>query len=347
MHEENGAREIDRRNSTDYAGNPAWSVERRASMPVSLNDLTAFAAVATHRSFRAAAGELGTSPSGLSHAISGLERRLGVRLFHRTTRSVSLTEAGQDFFARVKPALHDVQVALESVNAFRATPKGTLRINASEEAARLVMTPLVVPFLQRYPDVRLDIAADGRLVDIVAEGFDAGLRLAESVPLDMISVPCGPDLRFVVVGAPDYLARHPPPASPADLSRHNCIRRKFRSGAIYRWEFQRRGEEFAIDVPGTLTLDDSPLMVEAALGGAGLAYVSDWAAAPHVAAGRLATVLDDWTPPFPGIRLYYPGHRLVPAALRAFADMAREAAGRWSWPGSVSASEALQRDVWA
>jgi DNA-binding transcriptional LysR family regulator len=295
-------------------------------MPVGLSELTAFSCVATHRSFRAAAQELGTSPSGLSHAISSLEKRLGVRLFNRTTRSVALTEAGQEFLARVQPALHDVRVALESVNAFRGTPKGTLRINTSEEAARHVMQPLVLPFLERHPDVRIEIATDSRFVDLVAEGFDAGIRLAESVPLDMIAVPCGPDSRFLVIGSPGYFADNPPPASPADLMAHRCIRRRFKSGALYRWEFGRRGEDLTVDVPGSLTLDDSQTMVLAALGGAGLAYVSEAMVAEPIAQGRLVAVLEEWTPDVPGLRLFYPGHRLVPAALRAFADMARETA---------------------
>ncbi|MCG5238590.1 LysR substrate-binding domain-containing protein [Azospirillum doebereinerae] len=293
-----------------------------------LIELNAVAAVAAHRNFRAAAVELGMSPSALSHAVAALERRLGVRLFNRTTRSVSLSEAGEQFLARIRPALQDIALAMDEANESRATPAGTLRINTSEGAARQILTPLVLEFLRRFPDMRVDLVTEGRLVDIVAEGFDAGIRLAESVPLDMVAVPCGPPQRFVVVGSPAYLEGWARPSAPDDLQAHACIRRRLPSGALHRWEFARHGEEAAVDVQGALTLDSHTLMIEAALAGAGLAYVADWFVAADVAAGRLVRLLEDWTPAFPGLCLYFPRGRLVPAGLRAFIDVVREVASR-------------------
>ncbi|SMF16480.1 transcriptional regulator, LysR family [Tistlia consotensis] len=294
-----------------------------------LFELNAVVAVAARRSFRAAAAELGMSPSALSHAVAALERRLGVRLFNRTTRSVALSEAGEQFLARVGPALREIAEAMEAVEHYRDRPAGTLRINASEGAARQILEPVVLPFLERYPEMSVDLVTEGRLVDIVAEGFDAGIRIAEAVPRDMIAVPCGPPQRFVVVAAPGYLARRGRPETPGDLVGHACIRGRLPSGAPLRWEFARHGEPLAVEVSGPLTLGGSDLIVEAALNGAGLAYVSEWAAARELAAGRLVRLLDDWAPAFPGLSLYYPGHRLVPAGLKAFVALVREATARW------------------
>ena len=289
-----------------------------------LFELNAVAAISAHRSFRAAATELGISPSALSHAIAGLEKRLGVRLINRTTRSVSLSEAGERFLARVSPALREIAGAMEDVNAFRDTPTGTLRINFKERAGHLILRPVVAKYLRRYPDMQVELTVEGRPIDIVAEGFDAGIRLAESVPQDMIAVPCGPDSRFIVVGSPAYFERMPVPRSPADLLAHDCIRRRMPGGKLYRWEFEKRGEEMAVDVPGRLTLDNDGLMIEAAREGLGLAFVSDWWVTDDIAAGSLRAVLEDWTPPFPGLCLYYPRHRHMTAGLRAFVDLIRE-----------------------
>lgn len=293
-----------------------------------LFELNAVVAVSAHRSFRRAADELGMSPSALSHAIAALEQRMGVRLFNRTTRSVSLSEAGEQFLARVRPALREIAEAMDAVNEFRDTPTGTLRLNTSEGAAQMVMTPIVIEFLRRYPDMRVDIVTESRLVDIVADGFDAGIRLFESVPQDMIAIPCSPPLRFAVVGSPSYFATRPKPRAPADLAAHNCIRIRFPSGSIYKWEFEKRGEEQAIDVSGTLTLVSQHLMIEAALQGVGLAWTSEFAVAADIAAGRLIRVLEDWTPPYPGLSLYYPANRHVPAGLRAFVGVVREVVSR-------------------
>ena len=290
-----------------------------------LIELDAVLAVARHRGFRAAATELGMSRSALSHAIAALEAKLGVRLFHRTTRSVSLTEAGEQFVSGVAPALGQIREAMARAGSHRDTPAGTLRINTSAGAARQ-MEPLVFEYLRRYPDMTIDIVTEGRLVDIVIDGFDAGVRLAELVPRDMIAVPLGPDQRFAVVGSPVYFKQHPKPRTPADLSRHRCIRSRLPSGGIYRWEFERHGEALAIDGEGPLILDEPNLMLAAARAGFGLAYLTEWNVAADLAAGSLVRVLDEWTPPFRGLSLYYPGRRHVPAALRAMIDLIREKA---------------------
>ncbi|MDR3516761.1 MAG: LysR family transcriptional regulator [Azospirillaceae bacterium] len=293
----------------------------------SLNDLSALAAIVAHRSFRKAADERGVSPSTLSHLVRSLERDLGVRLFNRTTRSVAPTEAGERLVTRLLPVLRELDAALAEVGDFRSQPSGRLRINASEIAVRLLLRTVVPVFLARHPSVSLDLVTEGRLVDIVAEGFDAGIRLGESVPQDMIAVRFGGAARFVAVAAPAYLARHAAPGTPDDLKDHVCIRFRLPSGKPYRWEFAKHGQEMAVDVPGMLTLDHVELMAEAAVAGMGIAYVPERSAWPYVACGALVTVLDDWCPAIPGLFLYYPGHRHVPPALRAFIDVLRETNG--------------------
>ncbi|MBB5367395.1 MULTISPECIES: LysR family transcriptional regulator [unclassified Janthinobacterium] len=297
-----------------------------------LIELNAVVAVANQRSFRKAAAELGMSSSALSHAIASLEARLGVRLFHRTTRSVALSEAGQQFLARVQPALGQIAEAMDGVNAFRDTPSGTLRINTSEGAAKMILAPLVLAFLARYPDMQVDIVTEGRLVDIVAEGFDAGIRAMENVPLDMIAVPCTPPLRFAVVGSPAYFARHAAPLSPDELHQHRCVRSRLPGGALYKWEFERSGERFEIDPHGPLTLDNHHLMIAAALHGEDLIWTNEWAVANLLAEGRLVRVLEDWSPALPGLCLYYPGHRHVSAGMKAFLAMLRASYGEHAPP---------------
>jgi DNA-binding transcriptional LysR family regulator len=289
-----------------------------------LIELNAVVAVAAHRSFRRAAAELGMSPSALSHAVASLETRMGVRLFNRTTRSVAPSEAGEQFLARIQPALGQIAQAMVGVNEFRDTPRGTLRLNSSEGAARMILAPIVLAFLKRYPDMQVDLITEGRLVDIVAEGFDAGIRSAENVPLDMIAVTCSPPIRFVVVGAPSYFADRKKPRTPDDLRSHSCIRSRLPSGGLYRWEFQRGQEKIAIDPLGPLTLDNHNLMVDAALQGAGLTWTNEWSVAGHIASGNLVEVLKPWSPQTPALCLYYPSHRHVPAGMRAFLAMVRE-----------------------
>ncbi len=289
-----------------------------------LSDLGAFAAIASHRSFRKAADELALSPSTLSHLMRSLESRLGVRLLHRTTRSVSPTQAGERLLARLQPMLRDFDLALDELDGFRDRPSGMLRLNANESAARMIVRDVVPLFATRHPEVALDLVTEGRLIDIVAEGFDAGVRLGEAVPQDMLAVRFGGPVRFLAVAAPAYLAAHGAPETPDALRNHACIRHRLPSGKLYRWEFARHGQELSVDAPGTLTLDHVGLMVEAAAGGLGIAYVAEHAARSHLADGRLQAVLGAWCPEIPGLFVYFPGRRHVPGQLRAFLDILKE-----------------------
>jgi len=289
-----------------------------------LVEFEAVLAVARRHSFRAAALELGMSTSALSSAVAGLETRLGVRLFHRTTRSVSLTEAGHAFLAQVEPAIAQIQGAMSALNDQRATPTGTLRINSSLGAARMVFEPIVCEFLRRHPAMTVDIVTEGRMVDIVGEGFDVGIRPGELVPRDMVRVPIGAKLRMAVVGSPGYFARHPPPGSLADLSAHQCIRARLPGGAPSPWEFMAKGKVQAVEVPGRLILDAPALMLDAARQGMGLAQVAEWYIEEDVASRRLVRVLDDRMPAVAGLALYYSGRRHISAGLRAFIDLVHE-----------------------
>ena len=288
-----------------------------------LVELDTVVAVARLGGFRAAAIELGVSATSVSNAVAGLEARLGVRLFNRTTRSVSLSEAGEQFIAAVGPALSDIHAAMEATISRRGRPTGTLRLNCPVEAARQILVPKVLEFQRRYTDVKVDIVTEAQLVDIVAKGFDAGIRTRDAVPGDMIAVPFGPALRFVVVGSPAYLRDYPAPAKPSDLMAHRCIRARWPSGRLYRWEFSKRGRALTIDAPGSLTLDEASLMRDAALADAGLAYMWEARVREDLACGRLVSVLDDWIPSSPGFCLYHPDRRNVPTALSAFIGMLR------------------------
>jgi DNA-binding transcriptional LysR family regulator len=289
-----------------------------------LDELEAFLAIASHRSFRKAADELGLSPSTLSHMMRAMETKVGVRLLNRTTRSVAPTEAGERLAARLKPALRSVDEALEALDEYRGGPSGTLRINANATAARLLLARVVPTFLSRYPEMTLDLVSEGRMVDIVADGFDAGVRLREAVPQDMIAIPFGGKAQFVAVASPSYLEAHGVPLVPDDLSRHSCIRLRMPSGKLYHWEFERHGEEIAVQVPGGLILDDLDLMAEAACAGLGIAYLPRQVAQPYIDQSLLGAVLADWCPQFDGLCLYYPGHRHVPAGLRAFIEVLKQ-----------------------
>ena len=291
----------------------------------SLADLQSFAAVARLRSFRRAAVELGVSPSALSHALRGLETRLGVRLLNRTTRSVAPTEAGESLLNRLAPALQDIHGALDEVNAFRDSPLGTLRINAPRAACELVLAPLVSRFIKAHPGMQVELVADNAFVDIVATGFDAGVRFGESLQQDMVALPLGPPQRFLVVGSPAYLASHGTPICPRELQQHPCIRNRFSNGATYRWEFARGNERFEIEIDGPLAVSEMSLMIHAAEQDLGLAYVYAQYAGPGLAAGRLLSVLEDWCPEIPGFYLYYPSRKLMPAGLKAFVEMLRDA----------------------
>lgn len=285
--------------------------------------LSSFLAIATHRSFRKAAGELGVTPSALSHALQGIEERLGVRLVNRTTRSVALTEAGERLHARLRPAFQDIRDALEDLNAFRGQPMGTLRLNAARQSAHLALLPLVTRFLRAYPDVSVEVRVDDSLTDIVAQGFDAGVRFGEQIAADMLAAPLGPRQRSAIVASPEYFQRHPVPRTPQDLRGLPCIRFRFSSGLYYRWEFERDGEEVLVEAEGPLTLNDQGLMVDAALAGVGLAYVFEAQVTRLLEEGRLVRVLEDWCPAYAGFFLYYPSRRQLPTALRAFLDFVK------------------------
>ncbi|WP_274427267.1 LysR family transcriptional regulator [Chelativorans sp. YIM 93263] len=293
-----------------------------------LNDLDAVIAVARRTSFRVAALDLGMSTTALSNAIGRLEASLGVRLFNRTTRSVSLTDAGRVFIEQVGPALQDIHGAMEAVRARQATPSGTLRINAFATAAREILSPLVLEFLRRYPQVHIDLVTEGRLVDIVAEGFDLGVRVADLVPSDMIAISLGRPQRYAVVGSPAYVEKHGRPHAPPDLLQHQCVRVRLPNGALYRWQFEKDGKTAQIDVTGPITLDEASLARTAVLQGIGLGFFMEQDIHADIEAGRLVRVLDDWTPPFAGLCLYYPGRRNPSAAFKAFVALARELGGR-------------------
>ncbi len=285
--------------------------------------IDAFLAVAEHRSFRDAARRRGTSPSALSQAVKQLEDRLGVRLFNRTTRSVTLTDAGQRLLEEARPALDTLAGALAQASGLRDRPAGRLRINSAKSAALLLLAPVLRDYLARYPDVELEIATDDRMVDIVAEGFDAGLRTGDAVPRDMIAVPLGPPFRFAIAGTPAYFAAHGRPAVPLDLLHHACLRFRFASGAIFRWDFEKAGEAVVVDIAGPLIANDRALLIAAALDGVGLICMPETTLQEHIDAGRLETVLQDWCPPQLPPMLYYPGHRHVAPALQALIRMVR------------------------
>lgn len=289
----------------------------------SLLDLNAVISIAEHRNFRAAAAELRMSPSALSRVVGMLEGQLGVRLFNRTTRSVALTEAGEQFLRHVRPALREIDTAFTMVSELSGHPSGTIRINTSEGAALQILDPIIFTFLRRYPDMQVDIVTDGRLVDIVAAGFDAGIRLAESVPQDMVAIPFGLEQRLVVVCSPTYLSGRIPPEAPVDLLTHRCICQRMSSGSIWRWEFEKHGEQMTIDVKGPLILDSHNLIKEAALAGFGIAFLAESLIRNELRDGTLVQLLADWTPAFPGLRLYYSSRRHVTAGFRAFIDVVR------------------------
>ncbi len=289
-----------------------------------LIELEAVMAIARRGSFRQAALELGMSTSALSSSIGKIERQLGVQLFNRTTRSVSLTDAGRRFVEQVGPALEDIQEAMRTARSQQATPSGTIRINAFATAAREIFAPLILEYLRRYPQVHIDLVTEGKLIDVVDSGFDLGIRTAELVPTDMIAVPLGPARRFAVVATPDYLAKHDAPKTPSDLLGHPCIRIRLPNGARYRWQFTQNGETLHVDVAGPVTLDEPHLARMAVLDGIGIGFFMESSVLDDIAAGRLVRLLEDWTPPGAPLALYYPGRRNQSAALKAFIALARE-----------------------
>lgn len=293
-----------------------------------LDALDSFAAIARHGSFRQAAQARGVSASTLSQSLRSLEESLGLRLLNRTTRSVALTEAGRDLLRRLQPALGEIAAAVEDTRAAQAAPSGPLRINAPEPAVELVLAPLVAGFLAAYPQVRLEVVSESALVDIVAKGFDAGVRWGESLAQDMVAVPLGGPQRYMVVASPAAVARYGAPEHPRDLLERPCLRVRFSTGGEHPWEFERDGEILRIAPTGPLVANSIGLLMQAALDGAGFLMTFDGYAAPHLASGALVSVLDDWSDRFPGPFLYYPSRRNLPSALRAFVDYVQAHARR-------------------
>jgi DNA-binding transcriptional LysR family regulator len=288
------------------------------------NDLQAFLAIARSKSFTRAAAQLGVSPSALSHSMRGLEERLGIRLLTRTTRSVSPTEAGERLLRTVGPRFEEVAAELAALNELRRKPAGTIRITAGEHAATTVLWPKLAKVLTSYPDVRVEINVEAGLIDIAAQRYDAGVRLGEQVAKDMVSVRIGPDIRFAVVGAKSYLAKHDPPQRPQDLVAHSCINLRLPTyGGLWAWDFERDGKELKVRVDGQLTFNSIFQVRDAALQGYGLAYIPEDLARPHLSKGQLAWVLEEWSPPWPGYHLYYPSRRQSSPAFALIVDALR------------------------
>src|SRR2546426_3184181 len=289
-----------------------------------VNDLLAFLAVARERSFTKAAAKLGVSQSALSHTISGLEARLGLRLLTRTTRSVSPTEAGERLLLTVGHRFEEIEAELEALSELREKPAGTIRITAIDYVADTILWPKLAKFLPEYPDIKVEIIIDHGLIDIVAQRYDAGVRSGEQVAKDMIAVRIGPDMRMAVVGAPSYFAKRSLPKKPQDLTDHNCINLRLPThGGLYAWEFEKDDRELKVRVEGQLVFNGTVQMLNAALAGFGVAYVPEDMAQPHVAEARLKRVLEDWCPPFPGYHLYYASRRHSSPAFALLVDALR------------------------
>ncbi|MET2829461.1 LysR family transcriptional regulator [Mesorhizobium shangrilense] len=285
-----------------------------------LSQLAVLATVAQCGSFRGAARELAIAPSAVSHAVSSLEARLGVRLLSRSTRSVAPTEEGAQLLERLRPALSEIDLAMETAIEARDRPAGNLRLTVPRTAAQLTLAPRLGAFARAFPDIVLEIVVEDRFTDVVEGGFDAGVRLGESLQRDMIAVRIGPPIRGAVVASPSYFEAIPCPTHPRDLAAHRCVRFRFSSGVLYRWEFEKDGEELEIAVEGPLIVGEDRLNVEAAINGAGITFVFEGYVSDAIADGRLVRVLEDWCPPFDGFFVYYPSRRQMRPALRAFVD---------------------------
>lgn len=291
------------------------------------NGLREFLAVAESSSFTAAAATLGVTPNAVSQTIRALEARLGLQLFVRTTRRVALTEAGSAFLKRVRPAAFEITDAYELLGDFRDRPMGNLRLTVPRMAIPLVLTPLLPRFRQAYPDVSVEISIDDAAVDITERAFDAGIRIGEAVERDMIAVRLTPDITWAVVGSPSYFVKQGRPQTPEELTRHEAIRYRYpASGTIYRWEFEREGRDFSVDVPGGLTVNDFQMLMEMAEAGTGLAYLPDLSVRDAVASGRLERVLEAYLPTSPGLFIYFPAKAQTQPKLRALLDLAAKIA---------------------
>lgn len=289
-------------------------------MSIKLVDFSYFVIVAKYRSFRQAAEEVGLTPSAVSHSIRQLEERLKVRLFNRTTRSVSLTEAGRKLYEKVAPAFDDISLTLDELNLYRDTPMGIIRLNVVRQGGRLQLAPLIADFTRQYPDIQVEIQMDDRLVDIVKAQLDAGVRLNRVIEKDMKAIPLGPPVRYAVVATPEYFALHGSPTEPQGLTQHQCIQFRYPSGKAFGWYFEQASQREEVVVRGPVVVDDLDIALDMALNGVGLAYVLREMAEPHLQSGKLISVLDDWLPELPGFHLYFPNRKHPSAAFRAFLD---------------------------
>jgi DNA-binding transcriptional LysR family regulator len=308
----------------DYSGNLNNGDEYNSTMRATdLSELSAFGAVARHKSFTRAAKEREVTASAISHAVSNLENRLGVRLLNRTTRNVSLTDVGEMLHASLAPAFDVIAAALDGVNQFRDTPFGKVRLNVPNSIAPFVLGDVLGPLISAHPNLKLEVIATDRLVDIVEEGFDAGIRLGESLSEGMVAIKIKPRLRLVVVGSPEYFRSRSVPKTPRQLAEHVCIQNMYPSGAKYPWEFERKGEKIAFDPTGPIALDDHDLMVQVALSGTALAYVWEKRVEREILDGKLISCLDEWCGPEDWLYLYYPSRKNMSAGLRAVVEALR------------------------
>lgn len=289
-----------------------------------LADFVYFLAIARHQSFNRAGKEVGISASALSHAIKGLESRIGVRLLNRTTRSVTLTAAGEELYKLISEPMLEMGQAMEVLNRFRDEPTGRIRLNLLSDAADLLLGPVLPVFNDRYPEIQIDLTVTNLFVDVIGGGHDAGIRYGGTVPEDMIAQRLSPDIRWVVAGAPHYLKRFGVPKHPQDLLKHRCLRIRLGNGCMYDWEFKKGGDAVSIAVPGLITIDETRVGLSLARQGAGLMYAPEPAMAPLIASGHVTTVLDDWASIAPGFHMYYSSHRQLPMGLRLLIDLIRE-----------------------
>ncbi|WP_199555285.1 LysR family transcriptional regulator [Sandaracinobacteroides hominis] len=289
-----------------------------------LADFAYFLAIAKHGSFRKAAASMGVTTSALSHAITALEGRRGVRLLNRTTRSVTLTAAGEELRATIEDPMQVIATAGDALDRYRDAPAGRVRLNVLEDAVDLILKPVMPVFVDRYPEVAIDISVSNRMIDVIGSGFDAGIRYGGTVPEDMIAQRLSPDLRWIAAASPAYLARFGPPADPQDLQKHRCIGIRLGTDQVYQWEFERDGTECAVATPGPLTVDASHAAIAFGLSGAGIVYATEAALRPHLRIGALQPVLEDWASMGSGFHVYYSGRRHLPTGLRLLIDLIRE-----------------------
>ncbi|MCE9685640.1 LysR family transcriptional regulator [Shewanella sp. AS16] len=286
----------------------------------SVSDLAAVSVLAKECNFRTASEIIGVSTSALSRTIANVEKEVGARLFNRTTRSVSLTDAGRHFILKIEPALREINLAISEVRDIKSQYLGTIRINADEAIARQIINPTIASYLKDYPQMDIELISEGRLVDIVSEGYDAGIRTINNIPKDMIAIPIAIDRNMAVVASPDYLMNKKIPNTPDDLRLHECIREKYPSGRRYKWDFKSQNEIMSLDVPGRLTVNSYNLVIEACLSGVGIGYTGYHFVKPYIESGELCHLLKDWTVEWPTLCLYYPQGRNITSSMRAFID---------------------------